>query len=131
MESQQAVLLTLASDFNRYLTFKPEAHIVLEGHADRRGSMQQNKDLTERRVQTTKDFLVQHGVPAANIETQSFGKQENLNAGQVKQLIEQNPDLNNEERQRIEASSFRMRSAFRELAGHCVPARGHRDARPR
>ena len=96
------VLLSLATDFNRYLTSKPQAHLILEGHADRRGSIEYNKDLTERRVERTKSFLVEHGVPAANIETRSFGKQENLDAEQVKQLIEQNPDLSNEERQKIE-----------------------------
>ena len=93
MESQQKVLLSLASDFNRYLTFKPQAHLILEGHADRRGSVEYQQDLTERRVERAKGFLVEHGVPAANIETRSFGKQENLDAEQVKQLMEQNPDL--------------------------------------
>ncbi|MFZ0638515.1 MAG: OmpA family protein [Candidatus Acidiferrales bacterium] len=101
VESQQKVLRALASDFNRYLTFKPQAHLILEGHADRRGSTEFNKDLTERRVERTKSFLVEHGVPAANIEMRSFGAQENLTSAQVKQLIAQNPDLTDEERQRI------------------------------
>jgi hypothetical protein len=34
VESQQQVFLALANDFNRYLTFKPDAHLILEGHAD-------------------------------------------------------------------------------------------------
>ena len=104
VESQQNVLLSLANDFNRYLTFKPEAHLTLEGHADRRGSIEYNKDLTERRVERAKSFLVEHGVPAASIETRALGKQENLDAEQVKQLVEQNPDLSSEERQKIEAN---------------------------
>ena len=91
------------TDFSRYLTFKPEAHLVLEGHADLRGPAEFNKDLTERRVERTKSFLVEHGVPAGNIETRALGKQDNLDAAQVKQLVEQNPDLSNEERQRIES----------------------------
>ncbi|MGB6875846.1 MAG: OmpA family protein [Candidatus Acidiferrales bacterium] len=102
--SQQDILLTLASDFNRYLTFKPQAHLIFEGHADRRGSIEYNKDLTDRRVARAKSFLVEHGVPEANIETRSLGKEENLDAEQVKQLIERNPDLSNEERQRIESN---------------------------
>jgi outer membrane protein OmpA-like peptidoglycan-associated protein len=104
VESQQKVLLALAADFIRYLTFKPEAHLTLEGHADRRGSVEYNKDLTERRVERAKSFLVEHGVPAASLETRAFGKQENLDAEQVKQLVEQNPDLTSEERQKIEAN---------------------------
>jgi outer membrane protein OmpA-like peptidoglycan-associated protein len=101
VESQKTVLLELANDFNRYLILMPRAHLILEGHADRRGSVQFNNDLTERRVESAKGFLVEHGIPAANIETRSLGKQENLDAGEVKQLIDQNPDLSNEERQRI------------------------------
>ncbi|HEY4739987.1 MAG TPA: OmpA family protein [Candidatus Acidoferrales bacterium] len=104
VESQQRVLLSLAADFSRYLTFKPDAHLILEGHADHRGSVEFNKDLTERRVDSTKDFLVGHGIPADHIETRALGKEQNLDAAQVKQLIEQNPDLSDAERERIEAN---------------------------
>ncbi|MHB8542154.1 MAG: OmpA family protein [Candidatus Acidiferrales bacterium] len=100
--SQQKVLRSLARDFNRYLTFKPDAHLILEGHADRRGSPAFNKALTERRVERTKSFLVEHGVPAADIETHALGAEQNLSAAQVKQLIAQNPDLTNAERERID-----------------------------
>ena len=104
MESQLGVLVALAKDFNRYLTFKPDAHLILEGHADRRGSVEYNKELTERRVERAKSFLVESGVPDANIETRALGKEENLDAEQVKQLVDQNPDLSDEERQRIDSN---------------------------
>jgi outer membrane protein OmpA-like peptidoglycan-associated protein len=104
VESQQTVLASLADDFNRYLTYKPDAHLILEGHADQRGSIDYNNALTERRVERAKSFLVEHGVPAANIETRSLGKQENLDAEQVKQLIDQNPDLSDDDRQRLESN---------------------------
>ena len=104
VESQQSILLSLATDFNRYLTFKPDAHLILEGHADQRGSVTYNQDLTERRVARAKNFLVQHGVPTGNIETRSLGKQENLDAEQVKQQMDQNPDLTADERQRIDTN---------------------------
>jgi outer membrane protein OmpA-like peptidoglycan-associated protein len=104
VESQQDVLISLAKDFNRYLTFKPDAHLILEGHADRRGSVDYNKELTERRVERAKSFLIEHGVPAANIETRALGKEENLDAEQVKQLVDQNPDLSGDERQRIDSN---------------------------
>ena len=80
VDSQRDILLALASDFNRYLTFKPGSHLILEGHADERGSVRFNQDLTERRVARAKGFLVEHGVPAGNIETRALGKQENLDA---------------------------------------------------
>jgi outer membrane protein OmpA-like peptidoglycan-associated protein/opacity protein-like surface antigen len=104
VESQEKVLQALAKDFVRYLTFKPEAHLILEAHADRRGPVDYNKQLTDRRVERSKAFLVEHGVPAANIETRSLGKEDNLNEAQVKQLIDQNPDLTPDERQKIDAN---------------------------
>jgi len=99
--SQQTVLTALANDFKKYLAFRPEAHLILGGHADPRGSIEYNKALTERRVERTKRFLVEQGVPAASIETRAFGKQDNLSADQVRQLIEENPDLSAEDRQKI------------------------------
>ncbi len=99
--SQQTVLMSLANDFKKYLAFRPEAKLILGGHADPRGSIEYNKALTERRVERTKRFLVEQGVPAANIETRAFGKQENLSADQVRQLIEENPDLSAEDRRKI------------------------------
>jgi outer membrane protein OmpA-like peptidoglycan-associated protein len=102
VQSQQAILLSLASDFNRYLASKPGSHLILEGHADLRGSAEYNDALTQRRVERTRRFLIEHGVPSANIETRSLGKQENLDVRQVRQLIEQNPDLSNDDRREIE-----------------------------
>ena len=101
VESQQEVLASLATGFVRYLTFRPEAHLILGGHADLRGSSEYNKALTQRRVDRVKSFLVEHGVPSGSIEVQSFGNGDNLNAGQVKQQIEQNPELSEAERQKM------------------------------
>lgn len=103
LDSQRKVLLTLASDFSRYLTFKPDARLTLMGHADHRGGVEYNQKLTERRVNRTKSFLVEHGVPAASIETQAVGEKDNLTAEQVKQLVDENPDLTPEERSRIDS----------------------------
>ena len=48
-----------------------------------------------------KGFLVALGVPAANIQTEAFGKQENLTDKQVKEAIERNPELSPEDRKRV------------------------------
>ena len=101
VESQQDVLSDLASGFTRYLTFRPEAKLILGGHADLRGSSEYNKALTERRVDRAKSFLVEHGVSAGSIEVQSFGKEDNLTASQVKEQIAQNPDLSDDDRQKM------------------------------
>src|SRR5206468_8191344 len=36
LASQQQTLMSLASDFQKYLAVKPDAHLILEGHADPR-----------------------------------------------------------------------------------------------
>jgi outer membrane protein OmpA-like peptidoglycan-associated protein/opacity protein-like surface antigen len=101
VESQEKILLTLAEDFTKYLTYRPDAHLVLGGHADQRGSEEYNKGLTERRVERTKSFLVEHGVPATAIETRSFGKDDNLSTEQVKDLMDQDPDLSPDQRKQM------------------------------
>jgi outer membrane protein OmpA-like peptidoglycan-associated protein len=99
--SQEQILETLARDFKRYLTFKPEAHLVLAGHADQRGSKEYNKALTDRRVDRAKSYLIEHGVPAGVLDTTSFGDEDNLNADQVKEQIADNPDLTPNDRKQM------------------------------
>ena len=101
VDSQQATLTTLATDFKSYLTYKPDAHLTLTGHADVRASVEYNQALSERRVARTKQFLVEQGVPESNIETRGLGKEEELSADQVKELVEQNPDLSDAERAKV------------------------------
>jgi outer membrane protein OmpA-like peptidoglycan-associated protein len=99
--SQEQTLITLATDFKKYLEAKPDAHLILEGHADVRGSVPYNQALSERRVARVKSSLVEHGVPEANIETKALGAQHNLTAAEVKASVEQNPELTKEERARV------------------------------
>lgn len=98
--SQQKTLTDLASDFQVYLKSKPDAHLTLEGHADKRGSDALNQTLSERRVASVKNFLVQQGVPESAIETKAFGKQHNLTLEEVKDSIQKNTNLSSEERRR-------------------------------
>jgi len=99
--SQEKTLAALAEDFKQYLTFKPDAHLTLQGHADKRGTEQYNKLLTERRVNRVKSYLVEHGIPEGNIQTQALGKDDNLTPEQVKEMVDTNPELSPEERARI------------------------------
>lgn len=101
VDSQERILATLATDFKKYLTFRPEAHLILGGHADERGSEEFNKALTERRVERSRNYLIQHGVAPLAIETRSFGKEENLNESQIQEQIANNPDLTPEDRQEM------------------------------
>jgi len=100
LPSERDTLKTIAEAFKQYLAVKPDARLLLSGHADRRGPEAYNKPLSERRAELAKRFLVEQGIPGANIETQAYGKDKNLTADQVKQLLEQDPDLSAGDRQK-------------------------------
>jgi len=93
LASQKTTLLSLAGDFKKYLAFKPDAHLILQGHADPRGGPEYNKKLSERRVERTKAYLVANGVSADAIETQGLGVEEPMSADQVKQAIDQDQNI--------------------------------------
>jgi outer membrane protein OmpA-like peptidoglycan-associated protein len=99
--SQKGTLTTLATDFKRYLELKPDARLTLTGHTDVRASVEYNQALSERRVATTKQFLVSLGVPESSIETRGLGKEQQLTTDQVKALVNQNPDLTAAERTKV------------------------------
>jgi outer membrane protein OmpA-like peptidoglycan-associated protein len=101
LASQEKTLTALATDFLVYLQAKPDARLTLEGHADRRGSVEYNQTLSQRRVERVKGFLVALGVPTGNIQAEAFGKQENLTEKQVRNAVERNPELSPEDRQRV------------------------------
>ena len=98
--SQRQTLIGLATDFKKYLESKPDAHLILEGHADPRGPAEYNQKLSERRSDRVKSFLVEQGVPEANIDTKAFGAQHTLTNDEVRGAIENNPNLSQEERER-------------------------------
>ena len=100
-ERQQLILTLLASDFEEYLGSKPDAHLELQGHADRRGTPTYNQALSERRVEITERFLVGLGIPEANLSTKAYGEEDNMTPEQVKQLVEQHPNLSQEQKDKI------------------------------
>jgi outer membrane protein OmpA-like peptidoglycan-associated protein len=94
-------LIELASDFKKYLASKPDAHLILGGHADHRGSVEFNQALSERRVARTKSFLIEQGVPEGSIETKAFGKDHNLTTEEVQGEVESNSELTAGEKARV------------------------------
>jgi outer membrane protein OmpA-like peptidoglycan-associated protein len=101
LESQQKRLDSLASDFKQYLTYKPDAHLTLTGHADKRGPKEYNLKLSQRRVDRVKSYLVEHGVPADHLEARAVGEEENLTPEQVKTMIQQSTTLSEDVRKKI------------------------------
>lgn len=111
MTSQAATLDTLASDYLQYLKYKPDAHLILEGHADIRGAKDYNVKLSERRVERTRSYLVEKGVPADHLETRAFGFEKNMTSEEVSKLIGEDPGLSPAEKQKILKNLLTVRLA--------------------
>jgi outer membrane protein OmpA-like peptidoglycan-associated protein len=99
LPSEKDTLRSIAEEFKKYLNYKSGAHLLLAGHADRRGPQAYNTPLSKRRAELAKQFLVEQGVPEASIEIQAFGKEKNLTSDQVKQLLDEDTQLSAEKRQ--------------------------------
>lgn len=101
VESQQRTLTSLAADFKEYLAARPTAHLLLEGHADSRGSAEFNQRVSERRVEATKRFLVGLGISEESLQTKAFGEEQTMSAEQVRELIAQHPNLSQEQKDKL------------------------------
>lgn len=53
----------------------PNTRIVIEGHADERGTREYNLALAERRAVAVRNYMVALGIPAARVSTTSYGKE--------------------------------------------------------
>ena len=100
----------LVTNFKQYLTYRPEAHLILEAHADHRGTSEYNQALTQRRADRVKAYLIDHGISAGAIETKAFGKEKNLTSEQVLDLTYKNPNITDQDKERVkrDIEKFRM-----------------------
>jgi len=53
----------------------PNQKLLIEGHADERGSEEYNLALGDRRAESVKDFLTSMGIPAVQLTLISYGKE--------------------------------------------------------
>ena len=51
----------------------PDSKMVVEGHTDSQGAAQMNQDLSQKRAQAVRDYLVSRGIAADRITAQGFG----------------------------------------------------------
>jgi hypothetical protein len=93
VRSQQLALATLADGFKKYLEYDPDSKLSIEAHADDRGSKPFNQDLSERRVERIKQYLVEQGISADKVETAAYGKEQPLDRATVKTLESTNPNM--------------------------------------
>ena len=83
--TNESVLTTASRDTLRkqatWLRSNSEINVVLEGHADERGTREYNLALGERRANAAKDYLMTYGVSANRISVISYGKERPVDAG--------------------------------------------------
>src|SRR5262249_41224737 len=69
--TSQATLAKQAAWLQQFARY----NVTIEGHADERGTREYNFALGQRRAETTRQYLVARGIPAARISTISYGKE--------------------------------------------------------
>jgi peptidoglycan-associated lipoprotein len=64
-----------------WLRKNSEINVVLEGHADERGTREYNLALGERRANSAKDYLMTYGISSDRISVLSYGKEKPVDSG--------------------------------------------------
>jgi peptidoglycan-associated lipoprotein len=59
----------------RLLRDHADVNVTIEGHCDERGTAEYNQALGEKRANAARDYLANAGVPAARLQTVSYGKE--------------------------------------------------------
>ena len=83
--TNESILTTRSRDTLRkqatWLRENSGINVVLEGHADERGTREYNLALGERRANAAKDYLMTYGVSASRISVISYGKERPVDSG--------------------------------------------------
>ena len=83
--TNESILTTRSRDTLRkqatWLRENSDVNVVVEGHADERGTREYNLALGERRANAAKDYLMTYGVSANRISVISYGKERPVDSG--------------------------------------------------
>jgi len=83
--TNESILTTISRDTLRkqatWLRENSNVNVVVEGHADERGTREYNLALGERRANAAKDYLMTYGVSADRISVISYGKERPVDSG--------------------------------------------------
>ena len=83
--TNESILTTMSRDTLRkqaaWLRENSSVSIVVEGHADERGTREYNLALGERRANAAKDYLMTYGISADRISVISYGKERPVDSG--------------------------------------------------
>ena len=64
-----------------WLRENSDINVIVEGHADERGTREYNLALGERRANSAKDYLMTYGVSSDRISVLSYGKEKPVDSG--------------------------------------------------
>ena len=83
--TNETVLTTASRETLRkqaaWLRKNSDINVVLEGHADERGTREYNLALGERRANSAKDYLMTYGISSDRISVLSYGKEKPVDSG--------------------------------------------------
>ncbi len=83
--TNETILTTASRDTLRkqaaWLRKNSSVNVVLEGHADERGTREYNLALGERRANSAKDYLMTYGISSDRISVISYGKERPVDSG--------------------------------------------------
>jgi peptidoglycan-associated lipoprotein len=83
--TNESVLTTASRETLRkqaaWLRKNPDVTVVLEGHADERGTREYNLALGERRANAAKDYLLTYGISSSRASVISYGKERPVDSG--------------------------------------------------
>ncbi|MCK5768981.1 OmpA family protein [Algiphilus sp.] len=72
--------------FNRY----PDLEVEVAGHTDSLGSDEYNQELSQRRAESVKQYLADHGVPAGQVSAVGYGESEPVATNDTEEGREEN-----------------------------------------
>ena len=75
---------------SRLMKDNPKYTLLVEGHADERGTREYNLALSERRAKAVEDFLSASGVSSFNIEVVGYGEEKPVDNGSNESAWSQN-----------------------------------------
>ena len=73
-----------------YLRKNKGLNVVLEGHADERGTREYNLAIGEKRANAARDYLLTYGISGKRISTISYGKEKPVNSASTPLAWSQN-----------------------------------------
>ena len=73
-----------------YLRKNKKLNVVLEGHADERGTREYNLALGEKRANAARDYLLTYGISGKRISVISYGKEKPVNSASTPLAWSQN-----------------------------------------